>query len=178
MAEARPPEPEKKPKAKSRVPVTLVIVLGVTVVEAAGFFVASKLLGGGPAVAYGEGETQGHVLEGEEPSPAANSAEIPLLSKFQVPNDKRGRLYVYDFDVVLKVPGHRAEEATKLVGERQGEIADRVACIVRAADPAVLHEPELKTLRLQLQHAIGEVVHDQDMILEVLIPRCVPIRSD
>ena len=67
---------------------------------------------------------------------------------------------------------------TTLAKERLREISDRVARIVRAADPAVLHEPELKTLRMQLQHAVGEVAGDQDAIIEILIPRCVPIRSD
>ena len=155
----------------------LALVLGVTIVEGVGFYVATKLLGGGPQTTYG-GEGQPHVLDGEAPTGPLTTVEVELLSKFRVPNDKRGRLYVYDFDITAKIPGRRQEEAGTLVAERQGEIADRVAQIVRAADPAVLREPALKTLRMQIQHAVGEVLGDQDLLVEVLIPRCVPTRHD
>ena len=177
MAE-KPPSEETTPKKKSRVPFTLALVLGVAVLEGAGFFVATKFFGGGPTIAYGEGEDQGHVLDGEEPGTTPQTIEVPVVEKFRAPNDKRGRAYVYDFDVTIKVPGHRGEEATQLVSDRKGELEDRIARIVRGADPAVLHEPELKALRLQLQHAIGEVAGDPDLVVEVLIPRCVPIRTD
>lgn len=157
---------------------TLALVGGVAIVEGIGFYTVTKMFGGGPQVAYGEGESEGHVLDGEEPSAIPKTVEVGLLSRFRVPNDQRGRLYIYDFDVAMKVPGHRAKEATQLVKERQSEISDRIARIVRAADPAVLHEPALKTLRMQIQHAVGEIAGDQDVIVEVLIPRCVPMRSD
>lgn len=172
------PQKQSSPKKKSRVPMTLALVVGIGVVEGVGFYAVTKMFGGGPQIAHGAGGREGHLLDGEEANQAPVTVEVEVLQNFKVPNDKRGRLYVYDFDVALKVPGRREEDATKLVNDRQREISDRIARVVRAADPAVLHEPELKTLRMQLQHAIGEVVGDQDMIVEVLIPRCVPIRSD
>ena len=162
---------------KHRMPMTLALVVGIAVVEGIGFYVATKMMGGGPQTAYGE-EGQGHLLDGEDPGLLPSSAEIELLQKFKVPNDKRGRLYIYDFDITLKVPGQREAEVTELVTGRKGEISDRIARLVRAADPSLLHEPELKTLRMQIQHAIGEIADDQDIIIEVLIPRCVPLRSD
>jgi flagellar basal body-associated protein FliL len=168
---------EKRSLLKGRVPMTLALVVGIAVVEGIGFYAATKLLGGGPQAAYGE-EGQDHVLDGEDSGLLPSSAEIELLSKFKVPNDKRGRLYIYDFDITLKVPGQREAEVAQLVTERKGEISDRVARLVRAADPALLHEPELKTLRMQIQHAVGEIADDQDIVIEVLIPRCVPLRSD
>lgn len=173
------PTPEKKTARKrSRVTTAIALVTGVAIVEGLGFYAVTKLFGGGPQVAYGEGEARGHVLDGEEAGGMPYTAEVEVLAKFKVPNDKRGRLYIYDFDVALKVPARRAEEANRLVKERKRELSDRVARIVRAADPMVLHEPELKTLRMQLQRAIAKVAGDQDLIIEVLIPRCVPIRSD
>ena len=178
MAEKAAKAEDTKPKKKSRMPLTLGLVLGVAIVEGFGFFVATKMFGGGPTVAYGEGEHEGHLLEGDEPGSTPQTAEVVLLKSFRAPNDKRGRLYIYDFDVVVKVSRQRTEEVTQFVVDRKGELCDRIARIVRAADPAVLHEPELKTLRLQIQHAIGEVAGDPDMVVEVLIPRCVPIRSD
>ncbi|MFQ5807414.1 MAG: hypothetical protein ACE5I3_13280 [Phycisphaerae bacterium] len=169
---------EVAPPKKLRVSTTLALVAGVAIVEGIGFYTATKLFGGGPQVAHGAEEEEGHLLDGEEPGSLSATAEVEVLTNFKVPNDKRGRTYVYDFDVAIKVAGHRKEDATVFVSERQREISDRIARIVRAADPAVLHEAALKTLRMQLQQAIGEVAGDQDLIIEVLIPRCVPIRSD
>jgi flagellar basal body-associated protein FliL len=178
MPETEAAQKETHSKKKSRVPMTLALVVGIAIVEGAGFYTVTKIFGGGPQIAHGAGTEEGHLLDGEEAGAAPVTVEVEVLKSFKVPNDRRGRLYVYDFDVALKVPGHREEEAGKLVSDRQREISDRIARVVRAADPAVLHEPELKTLRMQLQHAIGEAVGDQDLIVEVLIPRCVPIRSD
>lgn len=178
MPEDEGPEKGTSPKKKSRVPMTLALVAVIAIVEGVGFYAATKMFGGGPQVAHGAGESGGHLLDGEEAGATSVTAEVGVLENFKVPNDKRGRLYVYDFDVALKVPAYREADAIQLVADRRREISDRVARVVRAADPAVLHEPELKTLRMQLQHAIGEVVGDQDIIVEVLIPRCVPLRSD
>lgn len=167
-----------KKKLNSRMTMTLALVAGVAIVEAIGFYAATRFFGGGPQVAYGEGSEGGNVLDGEDPGALPKTTEIEVLSNFKVPNDKRGRLYIYDFDLAIKTAGYREAEVKRLIGERSREISDRFARIVRAADPAVLHEPELKTLRMQAQHAVGEVIGDQDAIIEVLIPRCVPIRSD
>jgi hypothetical protein len=178
MPEDEKPQEAPTPRKRIRVPKTLALVVVIGIVEGAGFYLATKLFGGGPQVAHGAGTGQGHLLDGKEVGEVPVTVEIALSEKFRVPNDKRGRLYIYDFDVTLKVPGQREEEANQIVTKRQSELSDHVARVVRAADPTVLQEPELKTLRMQLQHCIGEVLGDQDMIVEVLIPRYVPIRSD
>lgn len=178
MAEAEAPEKEGGKKKKSKLTGLLVLVLGIAVVEGVGFYGLTKLFGGGPQTTYGAEGADGHLLEGEQVKNVPTTVEISMLERFRVPNDRSGRLYIYDFDVAVKTPGAREEEATKLVNTRKREISDRVARIVRAADPPVLREPELKTLRTQMQQAIGEVVGDPSLIVEVLIPHCVPVRSD
>jgi flagellar basal body-associated protein FliL len=167
-----------EPKKRRRIPKTLVIVIAVATVEAVGFYGVTKLFGGGPQVAHGAEEGEGHLLDGEDPGSVPVTAEVAFLSDFRVPNSKNGRLYTYNFDIAVKVAGRRQEEMKALVAERKNELSDRVARIVRAADPPVLNEPELKTLRMQIKHEIGAVAGDQDLVLEVLIPRCQPIRSD
>jgi flagellar basal body-associated protein FliL len=160
---------------KKRIPTTFVIVAIVAIVEGVGFYAAAKLLGGGPQPSYGEpGE---HYAPGEDPAVQSASAEVVLLDKFKAPNTKSGRLYIYDLDIVIKVPAQDKEQIEQLVGERKGEISDIVARIVRSADPRVLAEDELKTLRMQVQHALTPVLEDEDLIERVLIPRCVPILS-
>lgn len=160
---------------KKRLPATLVIVAVVTLVEGAGFYAATKLMGAGPQAAHG-GEG-GNYAEGEQPDQAGTTAEVELLKGFKVPNDKRGQPFIYDFDFYLKVPSADEEVLAEFVENRRGEISDRIARLVRAADPAMLHEAELKTLRLKVQQTISEILGDPEMILEVLIPRCVPIRA-
>jgi hypothetical protein len=170
-------EPVAKPR--KRLPKTAVLIAIVSVVEGGIFFGVMKMFGGGPQVAHGATEGD-NVLHGESPAQneKGSSVEVELLQKFRVPNDKSGRLFIYDFDLSVKVSSKRKEEIEKLVSERKGELSDRVARIVRGNDPAVLNEADLKTIRTLLRNAIGELAGDPEIVQEVLIPRCVPIRSD
>ena len=167
-----------EPKKKRRIPMAVILIVGVTVVEAVGFFAATKIFGGGAQVAHGADSEGGNLLDGDPAAGSSGSSEVVLLRSFKVPNADGGRQYIYDFDITIKTPSHRNEEAMKLFEERAGEISDRIARIVRRAERPQLNEPELKSLRVQIQHAIGEVAGDQELVLEVLIPRCVPIRAD
>ncbi len=172
MADEAPPQDAVK---KKRIPTTLVIVAAVAIVEGIGFYAAAKLSGSGPEASYGEpGE---HYVQGENPTAEPDSAEVVLLEKFKAPNTKSGRLYIYDLNIVIKVPAHEKERIEAVVAERKGEISDIVARIVRSADPRVLAEDELKTLRMQVQHALTPILGDEDLVERVLIPRCVPILS-
>jgi len=172
MADEAPPQDAVK---KKRIPTTVVIVAVVAIVEGIGFYAAAKLFGSGPEASYGEpGE---HYMQGENPTAQAASAEVVLLEEFKAPNTKSGRLYIYDLNIVIKVPAHEKERVEGVVAERKGEISDIVARIVRSADPRILAEDELKTLRMQVQHALTPILRDEDLVERVLIPRCVPILS-
>lgn len=161
-------------KGGSRMKTTLILVLVVAVVEGLGFFMVAKFFGGSPDPAYGaDGQ---HVAEVATTQPGL--VEIELLNRFKVPNKSSGRLYIYDLDVVVSVPTDREEPMRELVKSRMGALSDCVARVIRSADPEVLDEPELKTLRLQMQHALLGVTRDEEMINQVLIPRCVPMRAD
>lgn len=170
---------EAPAKSKRKFPKTAVIIAIVSVVEAGLFFGIMKMVGGGPQVAHGATEND-HALHGEDPTEKEKvaSVEVELLTKFRVPNDKSGQLFIYDFDLAVKVSSKRKEDIEKLVAERKGELSDRVARIMRGNEAAVLNEADLKTLRTQLRNAIGELVGDPEVIQEVLIPRCVPIRTN
>jgi flagellar basal body-associated protein FliL len=168
MADEAPPQDAAK---KKRIPTTLVIVAAVAIVEGIGFYAAAKLSGSGPEASYGKpGE---HYVQGEDQT----AEPVVLLEKFKAPNTKSGRLYIYDLNIVIKVPAHEKERVEEVVAERKGEISDIVARIIRSADPRVLAEDELKTLRMQVQHALTPVLKDEDLVQRVLIPRCVPILS-
>ncbi len=181
MADEQTPEAaetQDQPKKGGLLNKKMIIIIGaVTVIEGVTFFAASKIFGGGPQVAYGE-EAGQHVMEGQPTDGNEQPAEIQLVRGFRAPNRRGGRPYIFDMDVAIKIPAPRKEEFQKLVDDHKAEIEDRIARIVRAAEPAVLYEPELKTLRMQIRQALGEIVDDPDAIREVLIPRCVPIQSD
>jgi flagellar basal body-associated protein FliL len=163
-------------KPKKKLPMTLIIVLAVSIVEGVGFYIATTMFGGGPQVAHAA-EDGTNVLHGEPPVQKKETAEIQILSKFRVPNNRSGTLFIYDFDLYVKVYADKKADVEKLVEEHSGELSDRVARIVRGNDDSIMQEPDLKTLRLQIRHTLGEMLGEDEFIVEVLIPRCVPIRS-
>lgn len=150
---------------------TLGIVLAVAVVQGLAFFLIFKLAGGTPEPAHGEGS---HALEAK---PAVGFSEVSLLKSFKVPNDKTGRLWIYDIDLSVVVKEDRKGRMLKIAEARAAEIGDRVARIVRAATDQMLREDDLEVLRGQLAEALAEVTEDESLIERVLIPRFVPIPS-
>jgi flagellar basal body-associated protein FliL len=170
--EAAAAQPEAKPKKK--LPMTLILVLSVALVEAGGFVLAMKFFGGGPQVAVGA-EGGDSAIEAPDDAGPARMAEVELLARFRAPNQKSGRSTIFDMDVFIKVPAARRDEIKQFGEDHKGEIQDHVARIVRSADPKVMLEPDLKTLRMLLRATLAEVFEDPELEIEVLVPRCVPI---
>lgn len=175
------PATEQQTAPRKKLPMTAIIIAGITVVQAAGFFFAFKMFAGPPAPAYGAEHGEGdHHAEGADPHQEEEhgAAEFPLLEKVRVPNNKSGRLYMYDLDVVVVVSAARKPDVEKLKAERAAEISDRVGAIVRAADPRVLEEDDLRTLRTQIQTMLNTICGDAELVQRVLIPRCMPLRIE
>lgn len=154
--------------------ITIVIVVLVALLEGAIFFVAIKWFGGGAQPVYGE--EQGFLEE--QVVAQVSTAEVMLLEGFRVPNNKDGRMTIYDFDITVVVPNDdeaRFAEVQQALGDRINEISDRVAQIIRSASPRSLNEDDFRTLRLQIERAVEEILGDPDAVQRVLIPRCVPL---
>ena len=67
-----------------------------------------------------------------------------------------------------------------LISARDALIKDRVRTIIAEMDPEKLgggSEPGLETLRRQVKFQLDQIVGD-GMIDEVLVPRCMPFRTD
>jgi len=155
---------------------TLTVVLVVAVIEAAAVFVTFKFFGARPGASYGDSR---HVLEGDGAADQEPEfVEVALLKKFKVPNDKSGLTVIYDFDVSVVVPAARRQAVEELVKARDGAIRDRVMQTIRQASQRVLGEDDFGTLRLLLKRALSEVLGDDEIVARVLIPRCVPTRTD
>jgi hypothetical protein len=178
----------------------LLVVGVVAALQAGGFFLAMKLFSGGPTPTYGaesgghaapadahggeahapagaHGDESPHYAAGGDPRVETATVEVPLLQKFRVPNNRSGRSVLYDFDIAVVVKAERKAEMEALAKDRAGEISDQVAQLVRAADTRMLQEFDFRTLRLQIQHALNEIVRDDKLIQRVLIPRCVPLQT-
>ncbi len=171
-AEQAAPEKEAAPQKKKRLPMVLGIVAGMAVLQGVGFFVIFKMMGGRPAAAHGE---DNHAVEAPPASQPATLIEVPLLKGVRVPNDKSGRMWLYDFDLVVVVPADKKDAMAKLATDRAGEIADCVARVVRGASDRMLREDNLSVLRSQLLQGFNEISGDDKLIERVLIPRFVPL---
>jgi flagellar basal body-associated protein FliL len=175
MPDAPEVEPQEKPKRKRKLPKTPVLIGAVMLIEAGGFFAGMKLMGSDPKESYGEGS--GHYVEGA-PSTQQAEVEVPILTRFRVPNSKSGRSYIYDLDLVVTVLQNRKEEMEGIVAASSATISDAVSMVFRRADPDVLSQDDLTSLRRQLKYVLNEITHDDQLIQRVLIPRMVPLKAD
>lgn len=183
-----------------------VLLGGVMVIEAVIMFGAFKMMGSAPAAAEGaelHAADGGHGEAGAEegggdvepehdaagggheeakgPPPKKKKLKysMPLL-EFRAPNKVSGKMYLYDVAIEAQVLGENFEAVQKKVDERKALISDRVRTIIAQSDPEKLNgqaEPGLETLKRQVKKHLEEIVGD-DVIEEVLIPRCIPFRAD
>jgi len=169
---------------------TPVLLGGVMLLEAAVLFAGFKFLGGGPApVAGAELAHDGARVGGEEShgEGGKNSAaiekksfvEIEVLS-FRAPNKQSGRTFLYDVSIYVVAKADKEELVKKTFESRKALITDRVRTIIAQSDPEKLgggSEPGLETLRRQVKYQLDEIV-GEGVIEEVLVPRCIPFRTD
>ena len=178
---------------------TPVLMGGVMLIEAVVLFAGFKFLGGGakPADAanvahleteesHGEasaegGHGEGGHGDGAKPAPVdkKKSIEINVLD-FKAPNKQSGRTFLYDVSIYLVTKNEFADQVKQTIKDRDALIKDRIRTIIAQSDPEKLgggSEPGLETLRRQVKYQLDEIVGEQ-MISEVLIPRCIPFRTD
>jgi len=178
---------------------TPVLLGGAMIIEAAVLFAGFKFLGGGtpqhasgtelsteaPAGdGHGDGKSVGDGHSGGAGTGAATvdkkkPVEMQIVD-FRAPNKQSGRTFLYDVTIfaVTKVEFKERVEAT--IKEREALIKDRVRTIIGQMDPEKLgggSEPGLETLRRQVKYQLDEIV-GEGMIDEVLVPRCIPFRTD
>ena len=184
--------PAKKGGLMTRTPVLLGAVM---VLEAAVLLAGFKLLSGGPQHAAGAelstteengalgggqgGKGDGHGGTGKPADRKARSVELNVLD-FKAPNKVNGRTFLYDVSIFVVVKAEYEKRARDTLKEREALIKDRVRTIIAQGDPEKLaggSEPGLETLRRQVKYQLDTIVGD-GMIDEVLVPKCIPIRTD
>jgi len=172
---------------------TPVLIGGIMLVEAVVLFAGFKfLMGGGPTVATGaelveEGHDaaadNGHGDGGHGASSGSADksrvVEVPLL-EMRATNKRDGRTFLYQVKIVVVTRAANEEKVKALIKEREALIRDRVRTIIAQSDPDRLgggKEPGLETLRRQVKHQLDEIV-GEGVIDEVLVPDCIPFRTD
>jgi flagellar basal body-associated protein FliL len=180
---------------------TPVLLGGVMILEAVVLFAGFKFLGGGtPRSAAGaelsdssheEGHGDGHGGEGEGhgdghaggggggPAAVKKTVEVPVLD-FRAQNKREGRLVLYDVQIFIITKGEFEQKVRETIKDREALIKDRVRTIIAQNDPEKLgggSEPGLETLRRQVKYQLDEII-GEGMIEEVLVPRCIPFRTD
>jgi len=175
-----------------------VMMGGVMIIEAVVLFAGFKFLGSGAKSA--EGANVAHLETVEEggngdaghgegghgggegkaaPVDKSKTIEINVLD-FKAPNKLSGRTFLYDVSIYLVTKNEFAEQVKQTIKDRDALIKDRIRTIIAQSDPEKLgggSEPGLETLRRQVKYQLDEIVGEQ-MISEVLIPRCIPFRTD
>ena len=102
------------------------------------------------------------------------------MLEFRAQNKLSGRTFLYDVSVYVVTKSEFADKVKETLKAREALIKDRVRTIIAQNDPEKLgggSEPGLETLRRQVKHQLDEIVGD-GMIVEVLVPRCIPFRTD
>jgi flagellar basal body-associated protein FliL len=169
MSMENQPAPEGAAESKKRPPVkVLAIVGGLMVAEAAAVYLFVGMTGSRAQSASAE-------IKGAEEGALQQPVEISLVDdKFQ--NMQTGRVWMWDVQVVLKVKKKHQEFIAAELEQREAEIKEGVAQVMRRAQHSHLREPELTTLNRQLKAYLDTVfgpdADGESRIERVMIPKC------
>ena len=190
-AEKKPDAPAAaeadKPAKDGLLKKTPVLLGAVMVLEAAVLVAGFKMLGGGgPQTAAGaELATSEHEDEhgdgkGKSKGGHARKTVELLVVDFKAPNKASGRTFLYDVSIFVVIKTEREQAVKDTLKEREALIKDRVRTIIAQSDPEKLtggSEPGLETLRRQVKYQL-EIILGDGVIEEVLVPKCIPFRTD
>jgi flagellar basal body-associated protein FliL len=158
-----------------------VLLGGVMLIEAVVLFAGFKFLGAGAKPAQGAEIAGSANAAGPTTVPSDSRDTVELkVADFRAPNKQSGRMFVYDVGIYAVVKSGSADQVKQIITDREALIQDRVRTIIAQSDPDKLgggSEPGLETLRRQIKFQLDEIVGD-GLIDEVLVPRCMPFRTD
>jgi flagellar basal body-associated protein FliL len=177
MANDEKPAAEKKAKGKSggvgkksRTPY-MVVALLMLGEGAAIFFVAKIMFAPSPleAVAADPLPEDRTTSDGVDVSQVAQTAEVDIAD-CRPSNKVTGKLLTFRLRVSALVRGDEAEHVKELVAANSARIEDRVNFVIRSAEPHHLNEPGLETIKRRMKRELDQILGDEQLILEILIP--------
>jgi flagellar basal body-associated protein FliL len=179
----------KKGGLMTKMPVLLGIVM---ILEAVVLFAGFKFLGAGAKPAAGAElsvptteSSEGGKSEGGEGGEKGASVDkkktvVVKVTEFKAPNKKSGTSFLYDLKICAITKGEYEKRVEESITDQEPLIQDRIRTIIAQSDPEKLSggsEPGLETLRRQIKYQLDEII-GEGMIDEVLVPRCIPFRTD
>jgi flagellar basal body-associated protein FliL len=158
-----------------------VLLGGVMLIEGAVLFAGFKMFGAKPAAADAAAlMTDGaDGPAGDKGSKKGKTVEIPV-GDYKALNRTNGRTFLYDISIYVEAKADDQQKVTDAFNQSKALIEDRIRTIIAESDPDKLgggSEPGLETLRRQIKYQLDRVVGD-GIINQVLIPRCIPFRTD
>ena len=185
------PAAEKKDTAKAAggglLSKTPMLMGGAMIIEAVVLFSGFKFLGAGaPHPAQGAELVDGTATgkDGDKTADgatagAAKTAEVQLVD-FKAPNKQSGRTFLYDVSIYVTVKADDEAKITDQIKDADALIRDRIRTIIAESDPDKLgggSEPGLETFRRQVKFQLDQIF-GPGLVQEVLVPRCIPYRTD
>lgn len=163
-------ETKEKGAKKSKLP--LMIVMGLMLGEGAAIFIVAKMMFGpsplDPVAAAEVVEAEGDATK-EEAAPVDQTSEVDIVD-CRPSNNATGRLQTYRLRVSALVRSQDAEKVNGLVESNRARIEDRVNFVIRSAEPHHLEEPGLETIKRRVKKELDQILGDEQLILEILIP--------
>lgn len=158
---------------KQRLKVAL-IVAAVLVLEVA-TVTLTITLSGGPRAA------SGRTSEAEAQAQENRPVEL-LLIKQQFVNERSGHQYLYDTEIYIAVRQKHHDQMKAQVEAKKAQITADLAALFRRADPEILKEDELTTVRRQIRSVLddrmGRDADGKPLVQDLFITRCVGVRTD
>jgi hypothetical protein len=145
------------------------VLVGVMAVEALVVVFLVKHFAGGPATAEAAPK---HGLVIDEGNKKPQDIELEVVN-LRAQNERSQRQMIYDLEVFVSVSDANKEKLTEILQRRKATVQDRLTRAIRAAEPERFTEPDLRTLRKQFHAELIQIVGDDEMIQEVLIPSIV-----
>ena len=155
---------------KKGLPLKTMIIIAVMMLAEAGAVVAVMTMFAGPQDVKGVSMEQSEEAAGERPQ------EIPIISE-RFTNSTTGRVWVYDTELLIQVKTKHAAEVEAELERRKAEIRTNLSRIFAGAHHAHFNEPGRETLTRQcesyLRDVFGRDTDDEEIVLKVLIPKCL-----
>lgn len=142
--------------------------------EGVGVYLLTKALEAKPtSVLAGMSGLEAGVADGAE-----NTELVEIeLAECKPANNLLGKLVTYHLRVSALVPASEVERMQDLVKAKGARIRDRVNFVIRSADPRHLDEPGLETIKRRLKSELEQIIDEEGIIKEVLIPELLQSRS-
>jgi flagellar basal body-associated protein FliL len=154
------------PSGRKKKLITLAIIAGLVLGEGGAIYWAVNHFSGPPAGSQAAEDTEGQ--ENQLGLGTEVEISLPEINAF---NKKEGRLYLFSMEISIKLRQEDVEKVSKALEVRESTIKDRFNTVIRSADLQYLNEPGLDTIRRQFRYELDRILGDDQLILELLIPK-------